>query len=118
MVLISTLSFSIEKHFCGNHLVAVAVFHKVEKCVMAKHFTSSTLKKCCKEEIEVIQGQDELKITTVNDFQTPLALVLNPASDFYCRFFVSLPKQIIPHKNYSPPDLIINRQLLESTFLI
>ena len=34
LVLFSTVSFTIEKHFCGDILVDVAVFTEVEKCAM------------------------------------------------------------------------------------
>ena len=34
LVLISTLSVSIEKHYCGDHLVDVAIFAEAEKCGM------------------------------------------------------------------------------------
>ena len=34
LVLMSTVSVTIEKHFCGDHLVDVAIFSDAEKCGM------------------------------------------------------------------------------------
>ena len=57
LVLISTVSFAIEKRYCGDVLIEVSVFTEVEKCGMApSEMELSKLSKesCCKDEIEFI----------------------------------------------------------------
>lgn len=119
VVLFSTLSFTIEKHYCGTYLVDTAIFTTAKKCGMEMANITDTVKKsCCKDEIDLVKGQDELKLTAFEqlDFET---------QTFFCAFvytlampWQALPKQIIPHKNYSPPDLIVDIQVLDDCFLI
>ena len=66
LVLFSTVSFTIEKHFCGDVLVDVSMFVEADKCGM-EAMESLQQKSCCKDEIEVIQGQNELKVSSFDD---------------------------------------------------
>ncbi len=55
LVLFSTVSFTIEKHFCGDVLVDVSVFAEAQKCGMeALEMATRNLakKSCCKDEVE------------------------------------------------------------------
>ena len=63
LVLCSTMSITVEKHFCGDTLVDVALFSEAKGCGMEMTSESQMKKPCCKNEVEVIQGQDELKVT-------------------------------------------------------
>ena len=69
LVLISTFSFTVEKHYCGRFLVDVSVYSKAKDCGMdmMDHDDSSDdhvkKKSCCKDEIVVLEGQDELKVS-------------------------------------------------------
>lgn len=118
IVVLSTMSFSIEKHFCGTHLVDVAIFSKVKKCGMEMNVEAPMEKKCCKNEVEIVKGQDDLKTTAFDDLTFNQQLVLTALVYSYVNLFESLPKQIIPHKDYSPPNLIVDTQLLDNVFLI
>ena len=105
LVLFSTLSFTVEKHYCGNHLVDVAIFTKAENCGMdLEAFSTANFEKkhCCKDEIQVVKGQDKLKKSSFED------LLL----------YEGLPEQVIPHKNYSPPNLVADIHVLDQVFLI
>ena len=69
LVLFSTLSFTVEKHYCGNHLVDVAIFTKAENCGMdLEAFSTANFEKkhCCKDEIQVVKGQDKLKKSSLS----------------------------------------------------
>ena len=77
-----------------------------------------TKKTCCKDTVDLIEGQDELNINsnskakTINKyFATSLILT-------YLNLYEELPNQIIPHKDYSPPNLVFDRQVLDQVFLI
>ena len=71
LVLVSTLSVSIEKHYCGDHLVDIAIFADVQKCNMEasdEGLESSDersvlmAESCCKDVIDLYEGQDELSL--------------------------------------------------------
>ncbi|MCL6295693.1 hypothetical protein M3P09_11850 [Gaetbulibacter sp. 2012CJ34-3] len=117
LVLFSTVSFTIEKHYCGDVLVDVSVFVEAEKCEM-EALEILQKKTCCKDEINVIQGQDELKFSSFDDLEFEQQLFLASFIYSYVNFFEGLSQQIVPHKNYSPPNLVRDIQVLNDTFLI
>ena len=56
LVLISTFSFTVEKHFCGDFLVDVAYVGHTDGCGMESVTSSKTSKKnCCKDEVQKIE---------------------------------------------------------------
>ncbi len=117
LVLFSTVSFTIEKHYCGDVLVDVSVFSEVEKCGMEA--MEILLKKgCCKDEVNVVKGQDELKVSTFDDLDFEQQQFITSFAYSYIDGFESLSKQIIPHKNYSPPNLVYDIQVLDQVFII
>lgn len=122
VVLFSTVSFTIEKHYCGNTLVDTAIFSQVKKCgmEMQKETSTDTLKKksCCKDEIEVVKGQNELKFSSFDDLAFHQQLFIASFVYYYTNLFDGLPQLIIPHKNYSPPNLVVDIQVLDQVFII
>jgi len=118
LVLFSTLSFTVESHYCGKRLVDTAIFTQVKGCGMEMPSNVTNTKGCCKHEVEVIKGQDELKFSAFDDLSISQQLFLTAFTYSYVNGFESLPKQIIPHKDYSPPNLIVDIQLLDEAFLI
>ena len=117
LVLFSTVSFTIEKHYCGETLVDVSVFTEAEKCGM-EALEIEQKKICCKDEIKVVEGQDELKPASFDDLEFEKQQFLASFVYSYRNLFKTLEKEIIPHKNYSPPDLVTDIQVLNDTFLI
>ena len=121
LVLFSTISFTIEKHFCGDKLIDVAVFSEVQKCGMeASESGQVTIvkKDCCKDELEIVKGQDKLKITKFEDLHLDQQHFLATLVYSYTNLFRGLQAQIIPHKDYSPPNLVVDRQILDQVFII
>jgi len=121
LVLLSTLSLAIEKHFCGDTLVDVAVFTEIDKCCAGDskdHSTEITKNSCCKNEIDIVVGQDDIITKSFDDLDDFQKQVLFAYAVTYLNLYESLPKQIIPHKNYSPPLLVRDIQVLDETFLI
>ena len=117
LVLFSTVSFTIEKHFCGDVLVDVSMFVQAEKCEMGA-LEMLQQKPCCKDEIDLVQGQDELKVASFDDLDFDEQQVIAAFICSYLIGFKSLPKETIPHKNYSPPNLIADIQVLDQVFII
>lgn len=120
LLLLSTVSFTVEKHFCGDHLVDVAIFSPVEKCDMGMASESETpiKKSCCKDEVDVVKGQKDLKLNSFDSLDFSQQFFVTSFVYAYNSLFENLPKQIIPHKDYSPPNLITDIQLLDQVFII
>ncbi|WP_188458818.1 HYC_CC_PP family protein [Psychroflexus planctonicus] len=76
LVLFSTQSFSINTHYCGNILVDKAIMKPAKKCAMhseqsqSKHEHENEKDECCDDEVDLIEGQDQLKIQST-DFELP-----------------------------------------------
>ncbi|MDR5591971.1 HYC_CC_PP family protein [Christiangramia sp. SM2212] len=115
MVLLSTMSFTVDKHFCGSHLVDKAVFSKAKTCGM--QMSANDESHCCTNEKISVEGQDELKIS-FDSFDFDQQLFITTFSFTYLNLFESLPKQSIPFKDYSPPLLVSDIQLEDQVFLI
>lgn len=121
LVLVSTMSFTVEKHFCGTTLIDTAVFTKVEGCGMdmtSSHASKKDKKHCCKDEVDVVKGQDELKTGAFDDLKYHQQPFFTSFVYSLVNLFEGLSEQIIPHKNYSPPNLVIDIQMLNQVFII
>ena len=115
MVMLSTMSFTVDKHFCGDHLVDKAVFSKAKTCGM--QMSSEVESHCCTNQKTSVEGQDELKIS-FDSFDFHQQVFITTFTYVYFDLFESLPKQIIPFKDYSPPLLVSDIQLEDQVFLI
>lgn len=115
MVMLSTMSFTVDKHFCGDHLVDKAVFSKAKTCGM--QMSAEAESHCCTNEKVSVEGQDELKIS-FDSFDFHQQLFITTFTYTYFELFESLPKQVIPFKDYSPPLLVTDIQLVDQVFLI
>jgi hypothetical protein len=121
LVLISTVSFTVEKHYCGDVLVDVSLFTEAQKCGMEAlemEMAAITKMSCCKDTVDIVQGQDELSFKTFNDLDFNQQLFLVSFSYSYLNLFEGLPEQVIPHRDYSPPNLIRDIQVLDQVFII
>ncbi len=116
LVLFSTVSFTIEKHYCGEVLVDVSVFIESEKCAMETQ-EMAMKKSCCKDEVDVVEGQDEL-LKTFHDFDFEQQQFLISFVYSFINLFEGEPKKVIPHKDYSPPNLVKDIIVLDQVFLI
>lgn len=120
LVLFSTMSFTVNQHYCGKILMGQSVFSEVEACCSAMHSSDDNAigkDSCCSDKKIVVDGQDDLKTSFQNfDFQQQFVFTLFVYS--YFNLFENLPEQIVPFKNYSPPILIYDIQILDETFLI
>ncbi|WP_426431183.1 HYC_CC_PP family protein [Winogradskyella sp. HB-48] len=121
LVLFSTLSLAIEKHFCGDTLVDVAIFTKAKKCgeeMQGMNQSEITKKSCCKDETQIIKGQDELKTNSFDDLPSIQKQILVAFQFSYINLFESLPKETIPNRDYSPPEIVKDIHVLDETYLI
>lgn len=122
LVLFSTFSFIVEKHFCHDSLVDVSYFSTSRGCseIEENRDLLSVIKekKCCKNEITKIDGQDEIKNSSFDDLDLKTQKFIVSFAVSYINLFEELHNNVIPHKNYFPPNLTINFQTLYEVFII
>lgn len=122
LVLFSTVSFSMDMHFCGDTLVDYSFFDDSADCGMKLMSTDDqkcpmSLMNCCTDHEISQDGQDEMAISW-NSLDLEQQQFMLALSYSYIDFYTSLPKQTIPFSQYSPPLLTYDRQLVWETFLI
>lgn len=117
LVLLSTVSLTIEKHYCGANLVDIAVFSEVKNCAMESVDMLQNMG-CCKHEVDVITGQNQLKVTFFEDLdlEEPQFVTTNYFNCFIN--FQDLARQTIPQESYMPPRLVADIQVLDQVFII
>ncbi len=119
LMLFSTLSFTVEKHYCGDFLVDVSFTGETEACGMAMDKSITTKKKnCCKDEVHQVEGQDELQLQDIENitFQKQQFLAVFVFS--YQNLFVLSETNTHFYKDFSPPDIPLDYQVAYQSFLI
>jgi len=121
LVLVSTLSLTIEKHYCADQLVDIAVLGQVKSCcgttAPAGLFDSDD-SGCCKNEIEVLIGQDELNLAEKQlvPFESQLFVTSITTS---LEHLVSLRRAYKPsYDDYTPPLISKDLYLFHEVYLI
>jgi len=121
VVLFSTMSFTIDMHYCGDVLVDTAIFTTVESCGMEIPVTESDCsivkKNCCSEKQIVFEGQNELEVS-FDSFSLDQQLIVTSFIYTYLNLFEGLEENIIPFKEYTPPLVVKDIQLFDESFLI
>ncbi len=119
LVLFSTFSFTVEKHYCGDFLIDVSYTGKAYNCGMDMEAKALAKKKnCCKDEIQKIEGQDELQLSSIDKIsfekQQFLTVFIFTYNDLFSEF--STEKNL--QKAFPPPDIDLDYQVNYQTFLI
>ena len=119
LVQVSTFSFTVDKHFCGNMLVDKAVFSSAKTCGMntISGMDASEEVNCCTNEKTEVEGQDELKIS-FGSLDMEQQLFLTSFTFTYLNIFEGEPLLVVPFSHYSPPLLVTDIQVLDQVFLI
>ena len=118
LVLVSTFSFTVDKHFCGNMLVDLAVFSEAETCGMEMDPEMGLAEdSCCTNQKTAVEGQDELKIS-FQSLDLDQQVFLTSFTHTFINLFEGTPLEVIPFKDYSPPLLVTDIQVLDQVFLI
>lgn len=125
IVLLSTMSFSVDMHYCGDHLVDFSFTEKVDSCMMktemSKPSTDCTVTEmdidCCSDFKLVIEGQDDLKIS-LDQLTFVQQLFVASYVYSYLNLIEGFEENATHFKDYWPPPLIRDVQILDQTFLI
>lgn len=119
LVLFSTLSFTVEKHYCGDFLVDISFVGELDACAMnIDHNAAIKKKSCCKDEVQKIQGQDKLQANKVEKFSFEKEKFLTAFVISYQDLFTVNKLKNNFYKDFSPPDILLDYQVLFQTFLI
>src|SRR5690606_24990324 len=108
LVLFTTMSFTVDIHFCGDTLVDFALFQNVKTCGMevaqTKNCDGISEKSCCSDKQIVVEPQDEIKASFHNVTFEQQVFV---ATFFYTYIdlFEGLDTNVIPFRDYRPPFL-------------
>jgi hypothetical protein len=123
LVMASTMSFTINEHYCGGDLVDASLFVKANTCMMEgmemsnSSDTSIVKDTCCNDVITVVDGQDEAHQNGKQlsfDQQLFIATFLYT----YSNLFSNKENSIVSYSDYIPPKLVKDIQALDETFLI
>jgi len=122
VVIFTTLSFTVDMHFCGDTLVETAVFQKVKGCGMELQKSSKDdcvvkSNNCCNDKQLTIDGQQELQIS-VNAFSFEQPLYVTSIPNTENEFSEVIDKNLLLYKGYFPE--LVTRQLykIAETYLI
>jgi len=123
LVLLSTMSFTISSHYCGDTLVSTTLVFEAEGCGMEMNAPSpnegcSVMKKdCCKDEVQLVEGQNDLKLD-FSDLDLHQQLFVASFIYTYVDLFEGLETNFTSFNDYSPPLVVKDIQLLDGVFLI
>ena len=123
LVLFSTLSFTVESHYCGDFLVDSSIFGHAESCGMNSPQMNSSKdslkgKNCCNNEQIVLNGQNELNIASDNMFTIDQQIFVASFVYTYINLFKGLDNQITSYEEYNSPLVIRQIYKLYETYLI
>lgn len=123
LLLLSTTSWKVEKHYCMGHLMDVAFFSDVDTCGMNMSIADNNEiledveNSCCSDEVIFVEGQDDLKLS-FNDLDTDQQSFLIAFKYSYSSLFQVQRNQFVPHEHYPPPILVKDIQLLDEVYII
>ncbi|MEO9891099.1 hypothetical protein [Aurantibacter sp.] len=124
MVLASTVSWTVSKHYCMGRLMNVALFAHAENCGMELAIQDSfdalqiaEENSCCDNEMTTISGQDELTFS-FNDLKLDQQYFLVSYMQGYLALLQDDTRNTIADNQYPPPILVKNIHLLDEVFLI
>ncbi|MDX1768928.1 MAG: hypothetical protein R3294_12795 [Arenibacter troitsensis] len=122
-MLVSTVSWTVEKHFCFGSLVDIAFFHEADTCgmdlglVVVDVSSKNNPNTCCSDETILVQGQDDLSIS-YDDLSFGQQQFLVAFTSSYIKLFQPREQHYVPHADYPPPILVRDIHILDQVFLI
>lgn len=123
IVLFSSMSFTVDMHFCGDNLVDLSLI-EADNCGMLSmpgmSESDSMLMSdmgCCTDLQVTLEGQDELKIS-FDKLSLEQQVFLASYYHSYQQLFNTQPGVIIPFDGYPPPLIVRDIYILHETYLI
>ncbi|WP_412759677.1 HYC_CC_PP family protein [Maribacter sp.] len=122
LLLLSTISWTVEKHLCMGRVMDVALFDQAEDCGMKLGISlledvPSIKKHCCNDEVFTVQGQDDFaQDFSKFDFSQQVFLISFTTS--YLNLFQESTDKEVVFDSYPPPILAEDLNILHQVFLI
>tara|TARA_B110000977_G_scaffold61878_1_gene84204 strand:- start:99 stop:512 length:414 start_codon:yes stop_codon:yes gene_type:complete len=122
VVIFTTLSFTVDMHFCGDTLVETVVFQKAKGCGMELQKPSKDdcvvkSNNCCNDKQLTIDGQQELQIS-VNAFSFEQTLYVSSILNTSKEFSEVIDKNVPLYKGYTLQLVIRQLYKIAETYLI
>ncbi|WP_179022160.1 HYC_CC_PP family protein [Winogradskyella forsetii] len=124
VVLMTTMSFTVDMHYCGDNLVDFSFIQSAKTCGMEKVQATKgrekpmlSEKSCCSDEQMVKQGQDDLK-TSFDTLSFEQQTFIAAFTYSYIKLFEGTASTDVSYKDYPPPFVKRDVQVLHQTFLI
>lgn len=117
LMLMSTVSFTISKHFCGDYLVDTAINLKAKTCGMEKASSEGLVQgDCCSTTKTTVEGQKDFKNIQLNHDSIDQLFITIAYSFLIPHYFT--PEKPAPFDDYAPPLIVKDISVLHATFLI
>jgi len=122
VVLFSTMSYTLDMHYCGDKLVDTAIFHEAKTCGMEMEQPapvkdcSVKKKNCCNDQQLVVDGQDELQLA-FDKLSIDEQLFVATFAYTYIQLFKGTEENFSSYRYYEPP-VIRPIYKLDETYLI
>ena len=122
VVLFSTMSFTVNMHYCGGNLVETAIFQKAKGCGMEMQKPSTegcaiTKKNCSDDKQLIVDGQDELQLQ-LDKISFEQQLFIASFVYTYVNLFEGLDTNVSSYEEYEPPLVIRQIFKIDETYLI
>lgn len=123
LVMASTMSFTINEHYCGGDLVDTSLFVKADTCMMEGMIMSTSKEmnqvsdSCCNDITTIIDGQDEVH-QKGKQLTFQQQLFVETFLYTYSVLFSNKDKSVVSYKHYVPLILVKDIHLFDETFLI
>lgn len=118
LLLFSTLSFTVDMHFCGHALVDFGIYHEAEGCGMSMDDDLMVAFGCCDDVEWTVDGQDELQTASSQSQPAPAAMALLAPQALFCFEPLAFRTRLAPYSEYAPPRLVPDRTVRYQRFLI
>ncbi|WP_158974455.1 hypothetical protein [Cellulophaga sp. L1A9] len=124
LLLASTISWKVEKHYCLGHLMDIALFTSSQDCGMnmvsqsdgnGEHVEDSN--SCCDDEIIITEGQDDL-VFHDNDFDLAQQFFVVAYAYSYFNLFGNGFELERSFDNYPPTIIVKDIHVLDEVYLI
>ncbi|TXD85549.1 hypothetical protein ESY86_02800 [Subsaximicrobium wynnwilliamsii] len=124
VVFMTTMSFTMDMHYCGDTLVDFSFTQQVETCGMENTQNTSNCenptlseKSCCTDTQVIKKGQDDLKVS-FDKLSLEQQIFVASFTYSYISLFEGTASEEIPFFDYAPPFVERDVQVLHQTFLI
>ncbi len=121
LVVLSTISWTVDKHLCMGRVMDVAFFHAAAPCAMEEAAAAmddgAMDMPCCEDESFTVTGQDDLKLSW-NDLDLDTQVFLNAFGVAYLQLFVDSSDDHLPGETYPPPLLVQDLHTIYEVYLI